>query len=357
MITVIGGDFKRNGIVKLVKRKGAIETLTMPTGFMKTQLYVPANIKSVTQQGNAGLRTLLQLEFTNGKAALLSMNAREAQYFISMSFETEQRRIRAAETSSSTGPIANKEGHASESGSFLGNLFFMIFALGILPFLFCVMGYFFGYGLIAVGVAGLIAYVISFSKPLSIPFGKTSWKSGLMAISMVLGIGLAFIVAKERTDLQVEMAELKKTDPAAYLAKTKQNYGEWAWLEALKEIDPKTYEKEKALFDQRKAKEEEVERLTKEKEAKEAARKEACGHDSEAIAWADSAVRENLKNPDSADFPWLDGRAIKLECGRWKVTSYVDATNGFGATIRTNFTAIMRKVSRENWVLEDLRMW
>jgi len=54
MVKIIGGDFKKNGTVKLIRRRGEIETLILPTGIMKTKLYVPKNIKSVSQEGQAG---------------------------------------------------------------------------------------------------------------------------------------------------------------------------------------------------------------------------------------------------------------------------------------------------------------
>lgn len=44
MVKIIGGDFKKSGTVKLIRRRGEIETLILPTGIMKTKLYVPKNI-------------------------------------------------------------------------------------------------------------------------------------------------------------------------------------------------------------------------------------------------------------------------------------------------------------------------
>lgn len=48
-------------------------------------------------------------------------------------------------------------------------------------------------------------------------------------------------------------------------------------------------------------------------------------------------VMQNLKSPSTADFPLYDYRAINLGGNQWSVTSYVDAQNSFGATIRTNY--------------------
>lgn len=71
---------------------------------------------------------------------------------------------------------------------------------------------------------------------------------------MALGMGLVFMdmVEQEAANLRMEIEELKNTDPTANLAKTKEHFGEQAWLEALKEID------------QRQANAEYVRRLVKE---------------------------------------------------------------------------------------------
>ncbi len=41
----------------------------------------------------------------------------------------------------------------------------------------------------------------------------------------------------------------------------------------------------------------------------------------------------------SADFPWADHRTYPIACGRWRVASYVDSENAFGAKIRNHWTA------------------
>jgi hypothetical protein len=51
----------------------------------------------------------------------------------------------------------------------------------------------------------------------------------------------------------------------------------------------------------------------------------------------EDVVKQYLKAPASADFPWLPINANKIDNNLYSVTSYVDAQNGFGAKIRTYF--------------------
>lgn len=68
-------------------------------------------------------------------------------------------------------------------------------------------------------------------------------------------------------------------------------------------------------------------------------------------------VRQSLKAPASASFPtWRapDCRARKA-AGAWTVTSFVDAQNSFGATVRTDYVAQMTYDSdADKWKLLDL---
>ena len=82
----------------------------------------------------------------------------------------------------------------------------------------------------------------------------------------------------------------------------------------------------------------------------------ACGTEVEAVSYAQILIKRRLKNPESAEFSYANTRRAMLDCGRWQVASYVDATNTFGATVRTNFSAIVRRVGKNRWVLEDLKM-
>jgi len=73
-------------------------------------------------------------------------------------------------------------------------------------------------------------------------------------------------------------------------------------------------------------------------------------------AWVEMQfyVEEQLKSPSSADFPF--GGAQKhvkyLDGGRYRVTSYVDAQNSLGASIRTHFDGVIKKTA-DGWLVES----
>lgn len=49
-------------------------------------------------------------------------------------------------------------------------------------------------------------------------------------------------------------------------------------------------------------------------------------------------VEEQLKAPSTAEFPTTSSVDISNKGAQWTVNGYVDAQNGFGAMIRTDFT-------------------
>ena len=72
-----------------------------------------------------------------------------------------------------------------------------------------------------------------------------------------------------------------------------------------------------------------------------------------------SYVKSVLKSPASADFPALDYTATNLGNDKWKVVSYVDSQNSFGASIRTNWTVILTYFDGDwadsnSWHLKEL---
>jgi hypothetical protein len=69
-----------------------------------------------------------------------------------------------------------------------------------------------------------------------------------------------------------------------------------------------------------------------------------------AIAMAKEFVKERLKSPSSASFPWsYDEYTVTKDIdGRWRVSGYVDAVNSFNAKIRTSFLVEMRQ-DGESW--------
>lgn len=76
-----------------------------------------------------------------------------------------------------------------------------------------------------------------------------------------------------------------------------------------------------------------------------------------AVAAAQSIVKEKLKSPSTAKFPW-GGYSVK-KCGNdFIVEGYVDAENSFGATIRTNWktTFTMGDTSGEKYKISNYQV-
>lgn len=76
---------------------------------------------------------------------------------------------------------------------------------------------------------------------------------------------------------------------------------------------------------------------------------------------AKSFVKQSLKSPSTAEFPWLDIKSVDLGSGRFKVSSYVDSQNGFGAQIRSNWIVVLKhkggsESDIRNWELEDIQI-
>lgn len=73
-------------------------------------------------------------------------------------------------------------------------------------------------------------------------------------------------------------------------------------------------------------------------------------------------VTQRLTSPASADFPFLDFTAVR-DGGpnQYRVRSYVDSQNAFGAVLRTNFNCLIRYNSGDDadprsWTLVNLAM-
>jgi hypothetical protein len=72
-------------------------------------------------------------------------------------------------------------------------------------------------------------------------------------------------------------------------------------------------------------------------------------------------VKNRLKAPSTADFPFLDRTVIPEGANTYIVRSYVDAQNGFGAMIRSDFRCEIRYNGGEdaditNWTLVSLSL-
>ncbi|WP_340152107.1 hypothetical protein [uncultured Sneathiella sp.] len=305
------------------------------------------------EETHLGRSIVLNISFSDDRYALLRVSGREAEEIINLGVTVERA---VSEPNSEESDIRKVAPQKSREKSPAKAIFMLILLLVTVPPVLAMFAEEHGY--IPALLAGVIAivYTICLWRPQPIPFGRARWTSAAMVCIFALG---AFYVHTQ-LDIKEEQTALRKSDPVAYLEKLKTLGRDDRWLKELEYIDPESYKKEVARLQQEKQKVLEAERLAAMKEAEKQRKigeREKCGDEIKAVVQAHSAVEERLKNFDSADFPWLDGGAVMLDCGRWKVTSYVDATNGFGAKIHTRFSATVRMITRERWVLEDLKTW
>lgn len=64
-----------------------------------------------------------------------------------------------------------------------------------------------------------------------------------------------------------------------------------------------------------------------------------------AYSYAEDFVKKQLKSPSTAKFPGTfekNEHITELGASRYKIVSWVDSQNGFGAMIRTNFSCIIQ---------------
>lgn len=68
-------------------------------------------------------------------------------------------------------------------------------------------------------------------------------------------------------------------------------------------------------------------------------------------------VKDRLKSPSSADFPSSPESAVKTAHCSFRIVSWVDAQNAFGATLRTRYQADMRfDGETERWTAQSIRL-
>jgi hypothetical protein len=69
-------------------------------------------------------------------------------------------------------------------------------------------------------------------------------------------------------------------------------------------------------------------------------------------------VKQKLKSPSTAKFPGVfDGKADHIKYLRnqeYRIVSWVDSQNAFGATIRTRFIGEIQQISKDEWQLNSL---
>jgi len=70
-----------------------------------------------------------------------------------------------------------------------------------------------------------------------------------------------------------------------------------------------------------------------------------------AYTMAQQFVKDRLKSPRSAKFPWSSDeyRVAHTGRGKYQVVSYVDAQNAFGAMIRSTYVVEMQYLGNERW--------
>lgn len=72
----------------------------------------------------------------------------------------------------------------------------------------------------------------------------------------------------------------------------------------------------------------------------------------------EDSVKAQLKAPASADFPGFsegrDRHVQRLDGQRYRITSWVDAQNGFGAKIRSHFIGEIEQTDKDFWKLRSL---
>ena len=75
----------------------------------------------------------------------------------------------------------------------------------------------------------------------------------------------------------------------------------------------------------------------------------------EASVMAEQFAQKKLKSPGSAKFQsFLDQKIEDLGEGKYKISSYVDSQNSFGALVRNNYTCTLKYIDNNKWQLENL---
>lgn len=82
--------------------------------------------------------------------------------------------------------------------------------------------------------------------------------------------------------------------------------------------------------------------------------------ESEIITMACQFVKDRLKAPATASFPWgfKEYKIEEVAKERYRVSGYVDAQNIFGAMIRQRWTVLMHRTDpvKQMWALEKIEI-
>ena len=76
----------------------------------------------------------------------------------------------------------------------------------------------------------------------------------------------------------------------------------------------------------------------------------------DAYCMAQRFVEQRLKSPRSVKWPWISYKSCTtyLDNNRYRISTYCDAQNSFGALIRTHFVCIVKYIGSNDWRLESL---
>lgn len=107
-----------------------------------------------------------------------------------------------------------------------------------------------------------------------------------------------------------------------------------------------------------KAYQKELEQSVREPDAKIAVTQKPKHYYFDAYDMAKDFVTRRLKCPRTAKWPWFvkENHTRHLGNGRYQISSYLDAQNGFGALIRVHFVCIVQHISGSRWRLISLTM-
>lgn len=102
-----------------------------------------------------------------------------------------------------------------------------------------------------------------------------------------------------------------------------------------------------------------AEKAEKEKAAQAAAYEKACGSKNNGMAFVmmQKPIRARLRSPSSASFPYQPDAIVPIGNCRFRMVSYVDAQNGFGATLRTRWSGTIQfNVGSNTWTAIEVNV-
>ena len=109
-------------------------------------------------------------------------------------------------------------------------------------------------------------------------------------------------------------------------------------------------------YQARQARQDSIEEAREERREQQAAeRRERIGTKGMAWQMCKDFVKQNLKSPSSADFPWRTEASISHDADGWDVRAHVDANNPMGAKMRVDFLCEVQK-DGDTWRLKNMNM-